>query len=884
MPDITEKENRENGDNQDRVVSLFQFIKELNKLKQKSILSIDDYAWSRRIADIPDDPENISVYWRDCVSEYDFSEEEITEEDSILLSVHKPEFEKCPEPDADFAEWLQEGWDDFTSESVVKDKLDAGESEEDENDENENAIEEEIVTGFYDDSERVRKYNKWLIKREKWAEKQKKIQKTRLLFAELYLYYFELERDSETEEIIAADGMLLDRDNPSLKHPVLTHRVKLDYDSDENTVYVRDTELPSELYSVVFQNTQDINLSGINSLTQELEQKDYHPLDRNDTPIFFKNLIHQLSSDSIYSEGIPENWAHSSRLLLYRDPCYILRKRLDGTPKAIEQIIENVRETGEIPAPIEDIVSGGKIEIPEDAGDMPIEEQLAAVGGESADILLSKEANKEQLEIAKRIEYYNAVLVQGPPGTGKTHTIANLLGHFLAQGKSVLVTSYTRKALSVLKDKVAPGLQSLCVSLLDDSNVDMEKSVDGITGYMSKTTSFELKKEMDSLAAERETVIKKLADVRRKIFWIINQENSCIAYEGEEISPSKAADFVMGHERDLSYIPGTVRCPAPLPLTFDELAELYRSNEGITREDEEELSSDLPDPASVMLPSDLKETLAELETVDEEIAELSEKSGILCSFSDGDNSLTFRGGFGSFIMEVPSEESIADLKEYVNHFGKKEEWMKAAAVDGKNGGAFRKCWLTLTEQIRATCEAAETVVTEQFGVELCISDAVKSADLKNAYLEMKPIFAEKGKISSLTLLLHKNYKQALDAVTINGAAPKSADDCELVLHSLKLTRMRRICSVYWDELLKNHGVPGFYQLDEQYPERMAAKWVPLIEKYLDWYQSELQTLNRKLTAAGFPAETIYGIDILDSDLACLGQDPFRGGKDDTGAL
>ena len=144
-------------------------------------------------------------------------------------------------------------------------------------------------------------------------------------------------------------------------------------------------------------------------------------------------------------------------------------------------------------------MDGGKIDIPKDAGTPSVEEQLAAVGGESVDVLLSKEANKEQLEIARRIEKYNAVLVQGPPGTGKTHTIANLLGHFLAQGKSVLVTSQTQKALSVLKEKVTHGLQSLCVSVLDDSNIDMEKSIDGITSRMAQTTSFEIKGEMESM-------------------------------------------------------------------------------------------------------------------------------------------------------------------------------------------------------------------------------------------------------------------------------------------------------------------------------------------------------------------------------------------------
>src|SRR5690606_35372940 len=67
---------------------------------------------------------------------------------------------------------------------------------------------------------------------------------------------------------------------------------------------------------------------------------------------------------------------------------------------------------------------------------------------EEDEILFSKEANAEQVEIARRLERYKAVLVQGPPGTGKTHTIANLIGHLLAQGKSILVTSHTAKALT----------------------------------------------------------------------------------------------------------------------------------------------------------------------------------------------------------------------------------------------------------------------------------------------------------------------------------------------------------------------------------------------------------------------------------------------------
>ena len=87
---------------------MFQFIRELNKLKQKAVLNFYDYPWARTVSSLPDDPDNISVFYRDRVEN-----EDATEGGSVLLSVHKPEFEKCPEPDAIFVSWLKPGWDSF---------------------------------------------------------------------------------------------------------------------------------------------------------------------------------------------------------------------------------------------------------------------------------------------------------------------------------------------------------------------------------------------------------------------------------------------------------------------------------------------------------------------------------------------------------------------------------------------------------------------------------------------------------------------------------------------------------------------------------------------------------------------------------------------------
>src|SRR5208282_3083851 len=111
------------------------------------------------------------------------------------------------------------------------------------------------------------------------------------------------------------------------------------------------------------------------------------------------------------------------------------------------------------------------------------------------DILLGREANAEQIQIIRRLQTSGSVLVQGPPGTGKTHTIGNIIGHLLSQGKSILVTAQTVKALRVLRDNVPIDLQPLCVSVLGsdrDARTQLESSIGSITERLNRDTSTSL--------------------------------------------------------------------------------------------------------------------------------------------------------------------------------------------------------------------------------------------------------------------------------------------------------------------------------------------------------------------------------------------------------
>lgn len=856
MDNDSRKKNGAKLTDQSKTVSLFQFIRELNKIKHKAILNVKNHPWTYSLSDLPDDPENIQLNYRDRVEDGMVSED--VNGENVILSIRKPEFQNCPEPDELFKDWLLPGWDSYQNEAIVREYIET---------EPKNDGEVAKREFFTDNAERAKRYEIWLSKRPEWIRKQRITESTRNLFADLYRYYFELQREFETEEIIVANGSLCDSNNTEIQHPVLTHRVKIEYDADSNVVSILDTDTPSELYSVVFQVMNDVNHSGIKELSEKLQENDYHPLDRNDTPDFLKTLVYQLSSSSYYSDKpLTAGQKTNSRLLLYLDPCFIVRKRLDGTLKAIERIIEDVKETRKVPKPIIDIVSGGTIDIPEDNGEIPVEERLAAVGGESIDILLSKEANKEQLDIAKRIEKYNAVVVQGPPGTGKTHTIANLMGHFFAQGKSVLVTSYTKKALRVLKEKVAPGLQSLCVSMLDDSNADMERSVDGITRYMSKTTSSNLKDDMDHLATERREVISKLADVRKKIYAIIYQECNCIVLNGEDISPSEAARFVVEHSESFSYIPGNVRLYVPMPLTFEQLNALYRSNEGISLDDETELATDLPDPTSILDPSEFNTIRNQLLHTLKQIEEIQSKNAWTVHNSSLKRVIQISGKFGEFDMPYPRADAIENLKTYAQSFGKIDKWMRAVAVDGKSGNTRLQRWQVLIDDIKNACSCADGFLAQSLGKTLDVDKAVPLDTIKSAFEQMRPIFAKKGKISKFDFMFHKNFEPALNAVSIRGNRPDSAEDCDLVLKYIELQENRAQCSAVWNDLLAKNDVPAFIELDGNEPERIAANWIPQIQKYLRWYSTDYQLLISKLSSVDIPSDILFQKDILDSDL------------------
>ena len=182
----------------------------------------------------------------------------------------------------------------------------------------------------------------------------------------------------------------------------------------------------------------------IRNRKNELELSGYHPLGWEDTEAFLKAFIQTVSPiDGEFLDAPGSGVTTNPRL--WRDPVLFLRKRVAGIANAVDAIIDDIEHQEFFPPALGQIT--GTMEEWSGTGLSQSGDEIAVSAIQPAmsddDILLAKEANEEQLQIIRRLHRSGSVIVQGPPGTGKTHTIGNLIGHLLAQGKSILVTAQT---------------------------------------------------------------------------------------------------------------------------------------------------------------------------------------------------------------------------------------------------------------------------------------------------------------------------------------------------------------------------------------------------------------------------------------------------------
>ena len=169
---------------------------------------------------------------------------------------------------------------------------------------------------------------------------------------------------------------------------------------------------------------------------------------------------------------------------------------------------------------------------------------VTTADGTGADLYFPKPFNAEQVEVIQRLEDRPGVVVQGPPGTGKTHTIANIVSHYLAMGKRVLVTSQKAPALKVVREKLPKGVRPLAVSLLESDREGLQQfqdSVDEIAARLQRIRPRELKAQIADLDGRIDRIHSELAGLDAEVDKLGRAALTGAELDGRRLEPVEAA-------------------------------------------------------------------------------------------------------------------------------------------------------------------------------------------------------------------------------------------------------------------------------------------------------------------------------------------------------
>ncbi len=801
-----------------KLIQIFRYLQALNQLRNPVQREVDDQEWVLWLHDLPDHPCIRRSTFNEAPD--DSSEDDGVNSDDFILKVKRPTVTEPPDPPKDLLPWLQPGWQNVDGKVLVQPTLNAGI--------------DNRVRNFSDEPRLKTQLEEWNIRREAWVTTERPARAALTIFENLYALYSRLERESERLELMIGDGVLEWQPIPALTihHPVLLLRLQLRFDPEIPEFTLLESSQTSELYTAIFQTIPDIKATEIAHCREDLEQGNWHPLGGNNTELFLKRLINRISSQGAFlPQGTrPKNKTTPS---ISRDPVLFIRPRTLGISTALEAILEILPDSNALPDLPYSLTSLTGLATPPNV--VQSLQVPYSPNGEDEYILLSKPANAEQLEIARRLDRNGAVLVQGPPGTGKTHTIANLIGYLLSQGKRVLVTSEKPKALRVLREKVVEPLQPLCVSILEDDNrKQMESTIDAISERLATTDANRLDREAAALTQQRLTILLQLRETRQKLAEARGSEYRAIVMQGQSYAPAEAARYVQQQQEMANWIPGPVAEGAALPLSISELLDLYNSNAVLTPKDERQIVLLLPE--SRILPSPLEFE----QCVNQQTALVKDDFG-------------YRRNLWFVDTGGRSPERIVQLQQRlvqeIEPLRELNGWRLAAIAAGRDGGAWKQAWDDLLQEIEQLYTFAAQAQLKVLKYNPVIPPDCLNGHIEKVLDELIDFLKKGGKIHGFKMLTKREWKPMLESTSVNGTSPETVEHFEALRDFVHLQAARGNLVNRWQRQVTTLGGFDTRSLGIA-PEKALHEYVAPLRQCLHWFSNTWAPLENEIKRQG----------------------------------
>lgn len=814
----------------DRVKNLFTYLSELAKLKTKQI---NHYTSYREVIQLqPHYYENkyIKIYTRD--------NESASVEGDPLLKVLFPPTTPRPEIPTILLPYSQPSSAGFLTIDGAK------------------------IKSLIDEPEVQLAYAVWDEKIKEWSSIQREEQRARDLFSLLMDIRRQFQRGAEALELVVANVTITSAKAPNVLHPLFIKPVEITYLDEENALQIQDCSDLSSIYVSHLGSIDTLDTTDLNKYEYEVSNSLFHPLNQVLAHSIAERLLHSCTPNSaVFNNYSAVDNADNLDVYGYMDPMFILRTKPSGISSLAEHIRDSITSISDVPAHLQQLIGITHQRQIIEEEPPTLKRRLADAGGEDPEILLSKPANTEQLNIARMIEQNNAVIVQGPPGTGKTHTIANLMGHFLAQGKTVLVTSEKDKALSVLKEKIDPEMQPLCVSLVGNSTADLRRSIEEISSTMNMGVSSR-RAWVRQFEEQRNQVIQDINDVRLRLFNTLKDEHEFFSIDGEEFFPIDAAQFVEEHNHLLERYGFQADENAPFPFDSEELSALYRLNIQFDESFRSQASAGVPDPSTLLLPQEYATHLIQSQKDREALNLALESSGVAIVYDSTEYPKGF--SYNDTVFELPSAEEgkIEDFSLRLEGIAIEDDWTSSLLLAASDQLA-RQRWNKVVEAAQHIEEFqlsnVDALSTHTISIEAGLSHdfAINTLD------EIKGDLALKGMKLKLKKLSDKEgwarRERVLSSIALNGRTIGSQEDAEIAIIHLKLLCAQDTLRQYWAAFINDLNSSSLPQLDSNRPERTVANYRRQVDELFYWGTDGIEQAIQQAHTLGFPINHLINI-------------------------
>ena len=510
-----------------RAIGLFKFLKEIVQLRSVVVRDAKEFIDVLWLTDLPQEDGCYCAGWS----------QHKDAEDNVWVEIKKQSLPKVPQTPEICSEWIQKASllnpdgepqllesisnPDWQPEKPVQNELLVQTPINQETKEVPQFI---FLSEFPDVSSTWQEYveRKW----KPWSQEFKRKKVVQDIYSKLFSMYQQQKALGESYEVVLGLGVLYwktPKDQRVARH-IVSAQINLDFNPNQGTLFVR----PS-IDGARLQFEQDM-LEPDERPHWETQQQLEDRLKEISNQIWHNELMHSvlrswvqaLHANGSYSDQWQEQREFVAAPKVSFSPALILRKRSTrGYIKFIEDILKQIEsEAARIPDTVRlyiDMAETSEASVKKSVYD-GMEPSEESPKGEipNHELYFPLPTNDEQRDIVHKLDNHLGVLVQGPPGTGKSHTIANLICHLLADGKRVLVTSQTPRALKVLMGKLPAKISPLCVNLLGRGLADvqsMERSVGEINQRYNTWNLNQAKVTIKKLETELYQTKKRLQEI-----------------------------------------------------------------------------------------------------------------------------------------------------------------------------------------------------------------------------------------------------------------------------------------------------------------------------------------------------------------------------------